>query len=75
MTDGRPANDDLALTTSDAAVLMEEIGRLRFQLAKYEERLVELDRLANCDPLVNLSNRRSCFVSLASSGTMPGTRP
>jgi diguanylate cyclase (GGDEF)-like protein len=60
----RPANDDGILSLAEAAVLLDEIKRLRGQLAQYEERLGELDRLAHCDTLVGLANRRSFLVKL-----------
>ena len=46
----------------DPLVLLGEIDRLRGELARTEARLAELDRLAHCDHLVDLPNRRS-FIS------------
>ena len=60
----RAANDDRGISLEDAIALLDEIERLRDQLAKGEERLSELDRLAHCDPLVDLPNRRSFLTSL-----------
>jgi diguanylate cyclase (GGDEF)-like protein len=59
-----PANDDAALSLDEAIVLLEEIERLRAELAKAEQRLAELDSLAHRDPLVNLPNRRSFLARL-----------
>jgi len=58
------ANDQGELSVDDAITLLDEIERLRAQLAKSEMRLAELDRLAHRDPLVDLPNRRTFLVSL-----------
>jgi diguanylate cyclase (GGDEF)-like protein len=60
----RAANDDGGISLDDAIALLDEIERLRDQLAKGEARLSELDRLAHRDPLVDLPNRRSFLTSL-----------
>jgi diguanylate cyclase (GGDEF)-like protein len=60
----RAANDDRGISLDDAIALLDEIERLRDQLAKGEVRLSELDRLAHRDPLVDLPNRRSFLTSL-----------
>ena len=54
------ANDD-ALSLDDAITLLDEVERLQAQVAEYEGRIAELDRLAHRDPLVGLPNRR-CFL-------------
>jgi diguanylate cyclase (GGDEF)-like protein len=54
------ANDD-ALSLDDAITLLDEVERLQAQVAEYEGRIAELDRLAHRDPLVDLPNRR-CFL-------------
>lgn len=64
MRENRAANDDAALSLDEGIVLLEEIERLRAELARTEARLAELDNLAHRDPLVNLSNRRSFLVKL-----------
>jgi diguanylate cyclase (GGDEF)-like protein len=64
LREDRAANDDAALSLDDAIVLLEEIERLRAELAGMEQRLTELDSLAHRDPLVNLSNRRSFLAKL-----------
>jgi diguanylate cyclase (GGDEF)-like protein len=55
-------SEDEAVSFDDAVVLLDEIQRLRSELAKSNARASELASLAFCDPLVNLANRRS-FVS------------
>jgi diguanylate cyclase (GGDEF)-like protein len=62
--DGRAANDDGGISLDEAIALLDEIERLRAQLAAGEARLVELDRLAHRDPLVDLPNRRSFIANL-----------
>ena len=64
MGDGRAANDDGGISLDEAIALLDEIERLRAQLAAGEARLLELDRLAHRDPLVDLPNRRSFIASL-----------
>ena len=64
MSNDRAANDDSGISLADAIALLDEIERLRDQLAKGEARLSELDRLAHRDPLVDLPNRRSFLTSL-----------
>lgn len=56
---------DDAITFDEAVVLLEEIQRLRSELATSQARICELDGLAHRDPLVNLANRRSFISSLA----------
>ncbi|MBA3526010.1 MAG: GGDEF domain-containing protein [Pseudomonadota bacterium] len=56
---------DAALTLSDAEALIAEIERLRSKIANLEQRVGDLDRLAHCDALVDLPNRRSFLASLA----------
>ncbi|HYI42447.1 MAG TPA: GGDEF domain-containing protein [Sphingomicrobium sp.] len=53
-----------ALTLSDAEALVAEIERLRAHVAELEERIGHLDRLAHCDALVDLPNRRSFLAQL-----------
>jgi len=62
--DGRAANDDRGISLDEAIALLDEIERLRGELAAGEARLLELDRLAHRDPLVDLPNRRSFIASL-----------
>jgi diguanylate cyclase (GGDEF)-like protein len=62
--DGRAANDDRGISLDEAIALLDEIERLRGQLAAGEARLLELDRLAHRDALVDLPNRRSFIASL-----------
>ncbi len=65
MTDELSANDDRDEAGSDIrAGLLEEIADLRAALATSEARVASLDRLANVDPLVNLSNRRNFIANL-----------
>lgn len=64
MGDGRAANDDRGISLDEAIALLDEIERLRGQLAAGEARLLELDRLAHRDALVDLPNRRSFIASL-----------
>jgi len=55
---------DVALEERDPAELLEEIARLRGEVERLEARVVELDRLAHCDPLVPLANRRGMLREL-----------
>ena len=55
---------DVALERSKPAELLEEIGRLRGQIARLESQVGELDRLAHRDPLVPLFNRRGMMREL-----------
>lgn len=64
MRDSRAANDPGDLSLEDAIVLVDEIERLRAELARSEARLAELDRLAHRDALVDLPNRRSFLERL-----------
>ena len=64
MGDGRAANDDRGISLDEAIALLDEIERLRGEVAAGEARLLELDRLAHRDPLVDLPNRRSFIASL-----------
>lgn len=64
MQDRRAANDDGDVSLDDAIALVDEIGRLRTELASTEARLNELDRLAHRDSLVDLPNRRSFHAAL-----------
>jgi diguanylate cyclase (GGDEF)-like protein len=52
------------VSLDDAILLLDEIDRLRHDLARSETRIAELDRLAHRDPLVDLPNRRSFFDQL-----------
>lgn len=52
------------VSLDDAILLLDEIDRLRHDLARCETRIAELDRLAHRDPLVDLPNRRSFFDQL-----------
>ena len=55
---------DGALTLSDAEALIAEIARLRAHVSTLEQRVRQLDKLAHCDPLVDLPNRRSFLECL-----------
>jgi diguanylate cyclase (GGDEF)-like protein len=55
---------DVALEQRDPAQLLEEIARLRADIARLESRVEELDRLAHQDPLVPLFNRRGMLREL-----------
>ncbi len=55
---------DVALERSQPAELLEEIVRLRGQVARLEAEVGELDRLAHRDPLVPLFNRRGMMREL-----------
>ena len=49
---------------SDPGPLVEEIGRLRAELARLEQRIEDLDQLAHHDSLVPLPNRRGFIRQL-----------
>ena len=55
---------DVALERRDPAQLLEEIARLRDDIACLEARVEELDRLAHQDALVPLFNRRGMLREL-----------
>ena len=58
------ANDDAQVSLDDALALLDEVERLRAKLTDAEARVIELDRLAHRDPLVDLPNRRSFLANL-----------
>lgn len=60
----QPANDETVVTLEDALLLVDEITRLRAELARCASRIVELDQLAYHDALVGLPNRRSFLDNL-----------
>jgi diguanylate cyclase (GGDEF)-like protein len=49
---------------ADVQRLVEEIGRLRGQVAQLQERVEQLDRLAHQDSLIDLPNRRGFLREL-----------
>ena len=55
---------EVALERRDPAQLLNEIARLRADIACLEARVEELDRLAHQDPLVPLFNRRGMLREL-----------
>jgi len=55
---------DVALEQLDPAQLLEEITRLRGEIARLESKVDELDKLAHRDPLVPLFNRRGMLREL-----------
>jgi len=55
---------DVSLESRDPATMLEEIARLRAQVERLESQVGELDRLAHCDPLVPLANRRGMLREL-----------
>ena len=68
MQSDQAANDDCeGATSAEKAALLDEIGLLRSALAVCAARIASLDREANVDPLVNLSNRRRFLVNLEST--------
>lgn len=55
---------DVALERRDPVELLEEITRLRADVARLEAKVAELDMLAHRDPLVPLANRRGMLREL-----------
>jgi diguanylate cyclase (GGDEF)-like protein len=55
---------DQVTEDADVGRLIEEIGRLRGQVAQLEERVETLDQLAHQDSLINLPNRRGFMRAL-----------
>jgi diguanylate cyclase (GGDEF)-like protein len=55
---------DVSLESRDPVTMLEEIARLRGQVARLESQVNELDRLAHCDPLVPCANRRGMMREL-----------
>ena len=55
---------DISLESRPPGELLEEIARLRSELARLEARIEDLDRLAHLDTLVPLSNRRGMLRDL-----------
>lgn len=56
--------DDRLLDASDAEVLLAEIARLCSEIARLEQRVEMLDRLAHQDSLIELPNRRGFMRQL-----------
>lgn len=56
--------EDQAVSLAEAEALVEEIKRLRAEIAVLEQRVQLLDELAHCDPLIGLPNRRSFLARL-----------
>lgn len=52
------------IDSDDSHTLVEEIGRLRAEVARLEQRIEHLDRLAHHDSLVPLPNRRGFLREL-----------
>ena len=69
MLSDQAANDRDVASSAEKAALLDEIGMLRSALAGCAARIAALDREANVDPLVNLSNRRRFLANLASTIT------
>jgi diguanylate cyclase (GGDEF)-like protein len=62
---GNPGKmDDRLLDASDAEALLGEIARLRSEIARLEQRVEMLDRLAHQDSLIELPNRRGFMRQL-----------
>lgn len=55
---------DVALERRDPVELLEEITRLRAEVARLETKVAELDMLAHRDPLVPVANRRGMLREL-----------
>src|SRR6185503_17229792 len=60
----KAANDAGLIRFEDAVLLLDEVERLRSELARTQARLAELDAVAHIDTLVNLPNRRRFLASL-----------
>jgi diguanylate cyclase (GGDEF)-like protein len=57
---------DVSQEAVDPAMLVEELARLRGEIARLEAKVDELDALAHRDPLVPLANRRGMMRDLES---------
>ena len=57
---------DIALECRNSDSLRDEVTRLRATIARLEDKIVELDRLAHLDPLVGVMNRRGLMRELES---------
>jgi diguanylate cyclase (GGDEF)-like protein len=57
---------DIALDSRNSDSLRDEVTRLRATIARLEDKIVELDRLAHLDPLVGVMNRRGLMRELES---------
>jgi diguanylate cyclase (GGDEF)-like protein len=57
---------EVILGSCDPDELRDEIARLRSLIARLEDRVVELDRMAHLDPLLEVANRRGLMRELDS---------
>ena len=55
---------ELALESCESETLRDEVVRLRATIARLEDKVIELDRLAHLDPLVGIMNRRGLMREL-----------
>lgn len=57
---------EVILESRDSDELRDEIARLRSMIARLEDRVVHLDRMAHLDPLLEVANRRGLMRELDS---------
>jgi diguanylate cyclase (GGDEF)-like protein len=55
---------EIALESCDPESLRDEVSRLRATIARLEDKVIELDRLAHLDPLAEVMNRRGLMREL-----------
>lgn len=60
----RSVSENRLVDVTDSEALVAEVGRLRADISRLEERVATLDRLAHQDSLIDLPNRRGFLRAL-----------